>query len=104
MDPIDERKAAREADIKSRQIKIKAKRLVRSVLILVILVVIAGFVWYKISHKAPVTQPPGAFYPFQSRDHITVGTTHAEYNSNPPTGGWHYDTPAKTGIYDKEIP
>ncbi|MEK7506998.1 MAG: DUF3105 domain-containing protein [Patescibacteria group bacterium] len=47
---------------------------------------------------------PGQFFPAQSRNHINVGASHPDYNSNPPTGGWHYDNPVQTGIYDKEPP
>lgn len=50
------------------------------------------------------TSQPGQFYEAQSREHITTGASHPAYNSNPPTGGWHYDKPAQTGIYDKELP
>lgn len=46
---------------------------------------------------------PGIYFQSQSRDHVTVGSQHPLYNSNPPTGGWHYDAPAQTGIYDKEF-
>src|SRR3989344_3698221 len=46
----------------------------------------------------------GEYFQAQSRDHIQVGVQHPAYNSNPPTGGWHYDQPAQTGIYDVEIP
>lgn len=43
-------------------------------------------------------------FSIQTRDHIAVGAAHPAYNSNPPTGGWHYDQPVQTGIYDREFP
>jgi hypothetical protein len=43
-------------------------------------------------------------YPIQGRDHIEVGQSHPNYNSNPPTSGWHYEEAAEWGIYDKELP
>lgn len=58
---------------------------------------------YKLFKKGPMTSPPGTFFEAQSRDHITEGATHPEYNSNPPTGGWHYAQPVQTGIYDVEL-
>lgn len=63
----------------------------------------AGFWIYKAAQSGPPAKP-GQFFEAQSREHIPVGATHPEYNSNPPTGGWHYDQPAQTGIYDKELP
>lgn len=47
---------------------------------------------------------PGQYFQAQSREHISVGKEHPAYNSNPPTGGWHYDQPAQSGIYDKSFP
>lgn len=44
------------------------------------------------------------FFLAQTRQHIAVGAIHPDYNSDPPTGGWHYDSPVQTGIYDKEFP
>lgn len=38
-----------------------------------------------------------------SGPHIAVGTSHEPYNSNPPSNGPHYDTPAQCKIYDNEI-
>ena len=93
-----------EAEIKSRQRAVKAKKIFRSLVWFVIFGCFVGYGIYKISHKKPTTPPPGTFYLFQSREHIPVGSAHDAYNSSPPTGGWHYDTPAQTGIYDKELP
>ncbi len=38
-------------------------------------------------------------FPTLSRDHIQPGQSHPAYNSNPPTNGWHWDTPKDWGIY-----
>jgi len=35
----------------------------------------------------------------QGNDHIRSGSPHPAYNSNPPTSGWHWDTPKDWGIY-----
>ncbi len=43
------------------------------------------------------------FYPAQNRNHIAVGTPHGEYNSNPPSGGWHYELTAKKKFYEEPI-
>jgi hypothetical protein len=46
---------------------------------------------------------PGQYFPAQSRDHIAVGAVHPAYNSDPPTGGWHYDTPWDPGFYEQPV-
>ena len=71
-------------------------------------VVLAGlFVWwiYGYSQDAAVKKSAtvGEYFQAQSRDHIQSGAEHPAYNSNPPTGGWHYDQPAQSGIYDVEF-
>lgn len=72
-------------------------------LVIVILAVVAiGYGLYRVGTKPPHPLV-GEFFPAQSREHIQVGTPHDAYNTNPPTGGWHYAEPAQTGIYDKEI-
>ncbi len=38
--------------------------------------------------------------PLLGREHVKVGTK-AEYNSNPPTSGNHYEVWTKSGVYDK---
>lgn len=43
-------------------------------------------------------------FEIQGRDHIEVGASHPEYNSNPPTSGPHYAEPADWGAYQKELP
>jgi hypothetical protein len=46
----------------------------------------------------------GTQYAEQGKEHIEVGTTHAAYNSNPPTSGPHYPAPANWGVYDQPLP
>lgn len=43
-------------------------------------------------------------YKIQGREHITIGAQHPEYNSNPPSSGWHYASPARGGFYDDPLP
>jgi len=43
-------------------------------------------------------------FPIQSRDHIEPGAQHPPYNSDPPTGGWHYALAARTGVYTGALP
>lgn len=46
---------------------------------------------------------PGEAVPDLGRQHIPDGVP-VQYNSNPPTSGPHYGTPAGTGIYERPIP
>ncbi|MBI3631826.1 MAG: DUF3105 domain-containing protein [Candidatus Vogelbacteria bacterium] len=43
-------------------------------------------------------------FPIQGQVHIAIGATHPEYNSNPPTSGWHYAEAADWDVYKKELP
>ncbi|OGM99787.1 MAG: hypothetical protein A3B91_02175 [Candidatus Yanofskybacteria bacterium RIFCSPHIGHO2_02_FULL_41_29] len=87
----------------------KKKMTKKTIQLFVILAIIGALAWpiYSYFNKAveQANKPlPGEYFVAQSRDHITVGQKHEIYNSNPPTGGWHYAQPAQSGIYDKEFP
>src|SRR3989338_8411314 len=47
---------------------------------------------------------PGEAFAIQGQEHIAVGASHPEYNSNPPTSGWHYAQSANWGVYQTELP
>ena len=86
--------------------KKKIKKVVWWLVILVALILIGWpiYSYFKTASNKSDKTAPGEYFQAQSRDHIKVGAEHPAYNSNPPTGGWHYDVPAQTGIYDKEFP
>ncbi len=46
----------------------------------------------------------GEAFANQGQEHIAVGASHPEYNSNPPTSGSHYAQPANWGVYQTELP
>lgn len=68
-----------------------------SVMILVILVY--GGTRYTRRQNANL---PGVAFPDQGREHVAPGHQH-EYNSNPPTSGWHWWQPAEWGVYKTEL-
>ncbi len=47
---------------------------------------------------------PGEAILIQGQEHISVGAAHPEYNSNPPTSGWHYANEADWGMSENAIP
>lgn len=98
------KREVKEKETRAKELKRKVKKtLIRAVILLV-----AGFgFWAFILPSFQVSNTPevkGEFFQAQNREHIAIGATHPDYNSNPPTGGWHYNNPAQTGIYDKELP
>lgn len=96
------KKEIREKTAMAAQNKKKVKKLITALIYLVILVVVVFGVFKLATKKGPPV--PGEFFPAQSRQHINPGESHPPYNSNPPTGGWHYGQPVQTGIYDKPLP
>jgi len=57
-----------------------------------------GGVWLA---TRPTSQAaPGQWFPIQGQQHITPGQTHPAYNSDPPTSGWHSDTPLASGFHE----
>ena len=38
-------------------------------------------------------------FPSLGQAHIQAGDAHPPYNSNPPTSGWHWDTPQHEGVF-----
>lgn len=76
---------------------------------LIILIIVAatvgfGFWLMKSSEKAQQNLP-GQTFENQGQTHIPEGTTdHPAYNSNPPTSGPHWPTPADWGVYNTTQP
>lgn len=54
---------------------------------------------------AAVSKPVEGTVEFEivGRNHITQGTPGSGYNSNPPSSGPHWPSPAKNGVYDKAL-
>ncbi len=96
----EERERAERARERARM----GKRTLRYFLIGVV-VLGAIFILYRaLERGTPASTDQSIEYPIQGREHIEVGSTHPPYNSNPPSSGWHYEEPAKTGFREKEIP
>ena len=63
---------------------------------------IMGFIIIRSSKPKPPAV--GESFPILTSAHISVGASHVPYNSNPPTSGPHYASPATPRFYDQELP
>lgn len=97
------KREAKEKEIHAKELKNKIKK----TLVWMVILVVVGFSFWtfilSMFQASDVLEVKGEFFPAQTRQHISLDETHPDYNSNPPTGGWHYDNPAQTGIYDREL-
>ncbi|PIP73575.1 MAG: hypothetical protein COW88_01395 [Candidatus Lloydbacteria bacterium CG22_combo_CG10-13_8_21_14_all_47_15] len=106
------RKASREAEkadmrqnAKRAEIKATGARGGKTVgWIALVLIIFGGGIWVVENTREPLGDDYSQFYESQGRTHIDVGEHHPEYSSNPPSSGWHYPSPARTGFYDTPIP
>jgi hypothetical protein len=64
-------------------------------------VLFVGMLVYLVLKEATPADLPGEAVPIQGNTHINPGTPHDPYNSDPPTSGPHYPTPAETGFYEE---
>lgn len=78
----------------------------RKIIWWIVVVLIVGGSGYGLYYLAnqPEKPRPGESFPILGREHISIGASHPEYNSNPPTSGWHYAQPANWGVYQEELP
>ena len=56
----------------------------------------------QVAQAGTVTCSPVQSFPELSRDHIAEHAAHPDYNSNPPTNGWHWANPQNWGIYTSQ--
>lgn len=93
---------------RERLARLKASRwrLFRKILVWLLVIggIAAGSVWAVKSTKKSEANKPGISYANQGNAHITPGTEHPPYNSNPPTSGPHWASPAAWGVYDQALP
>lgn len=47
----------------------------------------------------PIPSELGQAVPIQGQQHVQPGEAHPEYNSDPPTSGWHLDNAIRAGFY-----
>lgn len=81
--------------------EVRRKRIMKRVLTWgIVFIVIAGSIFGFVQYaKWSNGSLPGVLYPELGRDHVGSGVPHEGYNSNPPSSGSHYATPAPWGVY-----
>lgn len=62
---------------------------------------VVGGIW--LATRSGGQAPPGRRFPIQGQQHIEASQTHPVYNSDPPTSGWHYDTPLASGFHEQPV-
>lgn len=81
----------------------RVKKIKRTFVWIIVLTAIAVAAYWSIKKSAPQGPDTSVAHSAQSRDHITEGSSHPSYNSNPPSSGWHYANPALTGFYSEPV-
>ena len=62
---------------------------------------VGGGIWYGVKGNRNL---PGVFYPSVGQEHIALNAEPPKpYNSNPPSSGAHYGSPANWRVYDYEV-
>ena len=89
------RKARFEEAIRKEKRK---SRLWITAIIAGVILCIAGIMWALIARNKNL---PGELYPNQGQSHVELNKEFT-YNSNPPTSGPHFPSPASWGTYDYE--
>ncbi|HWL64613.1 MAG TPA: DUF3105 domain-containing protein [Actinomycetota bacterium] len=110
-----EQKQARRLEEESRKAARRKDAVRRNLVTIIVAVVVAAAVVIAIASEKQTkeklvgvsVQEAGCdpVEEFEGREgqHIKEGEPHDPYNSNPPTTGPHYESPADTGFYSSEI-
>lgn len=103
-----EQKELNRQERKEREVSIERWRKIKKALKWTIGVAVALGAIYGIAALGRLggaeREPLGQSFPSQGQAHIAAGAEHQEYNSNPPTSGWHYAQSANWGVYQNELP
>ena len=71
------------------------------VIVVGVIAVVGGIIWLVGENNK---EKPGVYYPQVGQEHIQLkDPLPKEYNSNPPSSGAHYPSPANWGVYDYEV-
>ena len=99
-----EREQTRERERRQDNFAKTHKSLVRYGLWILAFVVIGYGIFLLAQTAGPDGEDFSTRYEIQGRNHIADGASHLPYNSNPPSSGWHYVSPARGGFYEESLP
>lgn len=99
-----EREQAREEERNRVRMEKTKKSLVRYSLSIFIVAVIGYGIFLLAQNTGPDGEDFSVAHSVQGRNHIANGATHPPYNSNPPSSGSHYASPARGGFYNEPLP
>jgi len=91
-------RSARRSDWAQQEERRRRIWILVAVLAAVAFVAMLGYLVWQQAQPAP---QPGQDVVIQGRNHIAEGVPHDPYNSEPPSSGPHYATPAQAGFYDQ---
>lgn len=80
------------------------KRVLRAAVFLALSALVIYGIVVLAQGEEPTTEDRSVSYPIVGQEHIAEGAIVNSYNSNPPTSGPHYATPARVGFYEIELP
>ena len=100
-----EKKAAERALLAAQEKDKRRSLWIRAAGITAIIMAIVGGIVLLSVRKPQATTLPGKEYPIVGREHIEENSPRpTNYNSNPPSSGSHFGTPANWGIYTSALP
>ncbi len=102
---LDMHNAAKHSNLQTEQKipKTNYKKIRNWGIFIVVLGLVAWGIFVLIQSGTPTGEDFSRAAPVIGREHVSVGSQLPEYNSNPPTSGPHYDTPARPGFRDEII-
>lgn len=81
----------------------RRSRMRKVIIALAAVLVIGGLIyWGIVVSRRSARNAPGETYAGQGQQHVALDYQFT-YNSNPPTSGPHYGSPANWGVYDYEV-
>lgn len=101
--PYEERKKLKQEKLKAKQQERKKQQIQKAVLWALVVVGIPAILYWLVTVFAPSQEElSGEFYQTQGGEHIAPPYENPpyEWNTNPPTGGWHTGVTLGAGFYE----
>jgi len=89
---------------RSQNLRGGSKKTLKYVVVLVLIVLVGYGIIVAARRGAPQGEDFSQSFPSVGREHVPDNSPRSEYNSNPPSSGSHYGSPARTGFYSEPLP